>query len=206
MWPRLVTAVTAAAEQPNPQSLLASYGALVTLEPTPDEVPVLLLTGTIGVGKTVVADEISLKLEVAGRRVSNIDVDALCQIFPRPADDPFGERLRLAALRMLWAIHREAGAELLVLVAVVESDATVGGYREALPGAAITVVRLAASDEAIRMRLHHREQGSDLEWNLERTAELQRSFEAGPLQAIVIETSDCSVSEVAELVLRAVGW
>jgi adenylylsulfate kinase len=176
------------------------------LEPTPDEVPVLLLTGPIGVGKTVVADEISLKLEAAGRHVSNIDVDALCQIFPRPADDPLAERLRFAVLRMLWPIHREAGAELLVLVALVESGATVARYRDALGEAAVTVVRLAASDEAIRMRLHHREQGSDLEWNLGRTAELQRSFETAPLQAIVIETSDRSVSEVAELVLRAAGW
>lgn len=176
------------------------------VEPRLDKVPVLLLTGPVGVGKTTTAGEISLRLEVSGRPVSTIDLDALCQIFPRPADDPFAERLGFVALQMLWAIHREAGAKLLVLAGVVESDAALDSYRAAVPGAEITVVRLAAADEAIRSRVEHREQGSDLEWNLRRAAELQRVFETAPLQAIVIDTSFCSVSEVADQVLRAVGW
>jgi adenylylsulfate kinase-like enzyme len=167
---------------------------------------VLLITGPVGVGKSTVADEVSLLLEQSGRSHSNIDVDSLRQVFPRPSGDQFARNLGLSALQALWALHRDAGAESLILSTMVTSEAMVEEYRAVLPGADITVVRLAASDDVIQARLHHREQGSDLRWNLSRSAELQSFFESASLRSILVDTSALSAAEAAQAVLRAADW
>lgn len=51
---------------------------------TQQDVPTLLLTGTVGSGKTAIADEISVLLEEAGVRHAVIDVDRVCQLYPPP--------------------------------------------------------------------------------------------------------------------------
>ena len=167
-------------------------------------VPVLLITGPVGVGKTTVADEVSLILEGQGKAHSNVDMDALRQVFPRPADDPYAERAGLAALAAVWMIHQSAGAELLVIPTVVESNAMVNRYRSAIPRSGITVVRLTATTERLRSRIQHR--GADVPWNIKRAAQLERTLDEADLEAAVIDTSELSPAEVASAVLRAAGW
>ena len=61
----------------------------------------MVITGAVGVGKTTVAYEVRLRLKSAG--VSHVLIDDEFVLFsPYAADDPGGERVRLAALRALW--------------------------------------------------------------------------------------------------------
>ncbi len=60
-------------------------------------VPTLVLTGPVGVGKTVVAWEVAEILEERGVSFGCFDPDAI-HFRPRPPDDPFGERARDALL------------------------------------------------------------------------------------------------------------
>jgi len=61
-------------------------------------IPVLILSGPIGVGKTTVVPEIADLLVANGVRHAVVDLDALTWCFPRPAGDRFHQRLGLRNL------------------------------------------------------------------------------------------------------------
>jgi hypothetical protein len=164
-------------------------------------IPVLLITGPIGVGKTAVADEVSLRLERDGFHHSNIDMDGLRQVFPRPGDDPRAEQIGLQALKSVWLVHQKAGASALVIAELLSSEQALRGYRDAIPGAEIRVVALTASAEALRSRIVSRELGSDLDWALARSQETRAAQIYAWSEAVVVDTSRLSVSEVAARVL-----
>src|SRR5688500_2328997 len=104
----------------------------------------MVVTGPVGVGKTAVAIAVSELLDQAGIRHAMIDMDHLRWCYPASADDPFEIALGLRNLAAVAANYRSAGAGRLVLADVVESRADLAGYREAIPDAAILVVRLQA--------------------------------------------------------------
>lgn len=53
----------------------------------------LLLTGTVGAGKTTTADAVGLRLEAASVPHAIIDLDEIRRMWPHPASDPFGSRI-----------------------------------------------------------------------------------------------------------------
>ena len=134
----------------------------------------LVLTGPVGVGKTSVGAAVGARLAAADTPYAFVDADALRRYGPTPPDDPFGERVGLRNLAAVWATFGEAGTERLVLADVVESGEKVDGYREAVPGAEIVVVRLRANTATLERRLRGRESRDDLAWHLRRAPELDR--------------------------------
>lgn len=169
-------------------------------------VPLLLITGPIGVGKTAVASEVSEQLDTAGVAHALVDIDTLRWCYPRPPDDRFHRRLAMANLAAIWPNFRAAGAQRLVIADTIESRAELASFAAAIPGAAIVVVRLRASSTALARRIAHREVGSGLARHLERAVELTAIFDQARLEDHVIETDDLSVVEVARVVLARVGW
>jgi cellulose biosynthesis protein BcsQ len=129
-------------------------------------IPVVILTGTIGVGKTSVALEMSEILAARGVHHALVDLDALSYVFPRPSDDPYGQRVALQNLEAVWRNDQQHGAQRLILVRVVESKTELDLYRAAIPGADITVCRVLASAGQIASRIRAREIGSALDWHL----------------------------------------
>jgi adenylylsulfate kinase len=113
-------------------------------------------------------------LEATGVPHAVIDVDALSWRYPTPVDDPFNSRLALRNLICVWANFAKAGAARLILARVVETRDELGAFREAVPGAELTVVRLRASDETLLRRAAGREVGSHREWSLKRAVELAK--------------------------------
>src|SRR5215213_9965942 len=103
-------------------------------------IPVLVITGTVGVGTTSTGVATSDVLDDEGIAYALIDMDWLRWCQPRPSGDPFNMALGLRNLAAVWANCRAAGAERLVLVDVVESRSDLAGYHEALPGASIQIV------------------------------------------------------------------
>jgi hypothetical protein len=158
------------------------------------------------VGKTTVATEVSTILDHHQTPHVLIDMDALRQCFPAPLNDPFNDTLGLTNLAAVWPIFRAAGAERVVMVDIVESRHDVGKYDSAIPGARLTVVRLAASLTTLRDRVTRREVGSSREWFLQRTVELADLMERERVGDVVVPTDNRPLSDIAREVLCQSGW
>lgn len=86
----------------------------------PEHIPVLVVTGPVGVGKTTVATEISALLADAGIPHACGDMDGLRDAWPAPPDDRFNTALGLRNLAAIWRNFQAAGAQRLILADVVE--------------------------------------------------------------------------------------
>jgi 8-oxo-dGTP pyrophosphatase MutT (NUDIX family) len=120
-------------------------------------VPLLVITGPVGVGTFAVAAEVSDRLDAAGVAHALVDVDALRWCYLRPSADPYRVGLAMRNLAAVWDTFRAAGATGLVLADVVIARADLDRYREAVPGAEFTVVRLHAHPETLAARVGARE-------------------------------------------------
>ena len=168
---------------------------------------VLLVTGPVGAGKSALIGELSDRLTARDIPHSSIDVDWLCQFHPRPADDPYGERVALRCLRAVWEEQRAAcGATHLLLARVLERREHLEAYREVLGECDITVVRLRASVGELRRRLRERELGAGLEWHLTRAAELAEEMDLAAVEDVLVETDGRGVGEIADELLLRAGW
>src|SRR5476649_2065400 len=133
-------------------------------------IPVMLITGPVGVGKSTVASEISDLLTSIGAAHGLIDMDGLRACYPAPATDPFQVELGMKNLSAVWANYQAAGAKRLILVDILESRNALKEYQASVPGAELLVVRLQASVPTLINRVERREVGIGLYWHLRRTA------------------------------------
>ncbi|WP_206343142.1 adenylate kinase family protein [Streptomyces mesophilus] len=172
--------------------------------PSPQAV---LITGTVGVGKTSVADAVGDRLAEAGAPHGVVDLDRLCQVWPAPAGDPFNSRVLLRNVRAVAGTYLESGARRLVLAGVAESRDEVRALAEAV-GVPLTVCRLEAQLPVVRERLRarHTDDPEGLRWHLDRSGELAGILDAAHVADCSVDAARRTVTEVAEAVLRAVGW
>ena len=169
-------------------------------------IPVLLITGPVGVGKTTVSFAVSDILNAARTAHALVDVDSLRWCYPPPPGDRFHVALAMRNLAAVWANFRAAGAERLILADVLESREQLAQYREAVPGAAIQVVRLRATLGTLHGRVRQRETGTTLDWYLRRTAELATQMDRDRLEDLLVETDGRPATEIAREVLTRCGW
>lgn len=173
--------------------------------------PVVVITGPVGVGKTTTAGalgELLIEQEVTH---TFVDMDALTATFPRPPDDRFNERLGFRNLADVARNGREIGSTRLIVAGVVESRDGKERYREAIPDAEVTVVRLLAPIERIRARSaarHSTGMGSEagLAWEQDRAEELIAIMDAADAADVCIDTSERSPEEVASEIGMWLGW
>jgi hypothetical protein len=144
-----------------------------------------------------------------------IDADELDRIFPAPAGDPHKTNLTRRNLAAVWANLRDAGAQRLVLTMVAASlEDELPHVREAIPEAAISVVRLLASEGDLLERVRQREVGSGYGYQAQRTLEQARLMLQEPAEVeavrepplLVVDTSGRTVVEVAREILERPGW
>jgi hypothetical protein len=171
-----------------------------------ESVPVLVITGPVGVGKTAVAAEASELLARGRVAHAMVDMDALRRCFPRPPHDRFHAALGLRNLAAIWENFRAAGATRLVLAGVVEDREGVAAHAAAIPGAAVQVIRLRATLPTLLRRLEGREAGAGLDWSQGRSAELVELMERARVEDILVDTEGKSIAEVAREVVQRSGW
>lgn len=170
-------------------------------------VPVLLITGPVGVGKSSVFSEVGDLLQAAGIRFAAVELDALSYCHPpAPGDDRFRTDLTFRNLAAVWRNFRAAGAERLILSRVLESREELARYRKAVPGADITVVRLRASVPTLRKRVARREIGSGRTWHTRRAGELSRLMDRARVEDILVDTTGRTVNAIAREILDRTGW
>jgi hypothetical protein len=168
--------------------------------------PVLIITGPVGVGKTAVALATIELLEARDVPHAFFDGDSFTHFHPKPPDDHFGERFAIEALGMLVPrLRDEQGVKRLILAHVLWERENLTRYRRAIPDAEITVVRLTARLDEIDARIRHREAGS-VDWYLARARELDAHWAANPVEDFLVETTDRDVREIADEIVGAIGW
>ncbi|GGP75679.1 ATP-binding protein [Streptomyces melanogenes] len=169
----------------------------------------LLITGTVGVGKTSAADLLGDLLSDAGVPHAVMDLDRLCQSWPAPEDDPFNFALLLRNLRALTANFLDAGVERLVLAGVAESTADRDAYQAAI-GMPLKVCRLTADLPVVHSRLRHRHETDNdpesLPWHLERADQLDKVLEQADIADFTIDTTHVALPAVASAILKTAGW
>lgn len=169
-------------------------------------VPVLLVTGPVGVGKTAVIAEASGHLRHAGIPHAMVDLAVIGGCWPTPPGDPWNEELIHRNLACMSANFQQAGARRLLVCRVLEARSLLTPITEAVPGAVITVVRLRAPLEVIKARIRAREAGRDPQWHLDAADYLTRRLEDAKIEDHVIGNYDRPAEEAAAEMLRIAGW
>ncbi|MEO5710073.1 MAG: hypothetical protein ABIQ59_09645 [Nocardioidaceae bacterium] len=167
----------------------------------------LLLTGTVGIGKTTVAEAVGDMLRDVAVPNAVVDVDWLRAAWPAPPGDPFNGALALRNLAAVTANYLDAGVVRLVLAGVLETAEDRAAYAAVL-GMPLVVVRLVADASTVQRRLlrRHAEDDAARSWHLHRAGELHAIQEASGVEHFVVDTTSRSVVEVAGEVLRVSGW
>src|SRR5215470_1912304 len=168
-------------------------------------VPVLVITGPVGVGKSAIAAEAAWLLRQADVPHALVDLDRIEQCWPVPADDPWNERVSHRNLACMWANFRQAGADRLILMRVLEARSLLRRVTEAVPGAEITVVRLRAPLAVLHERIRSRE-ASDPSWFLGAATHTAEVLERVRVEDHLVDNQDRPLAVVAGEVLRLAGW
>jgi chloramphenicol 3-O-phosphotransferase len=166
-----------------------------------------VLTGTIGVGKTTVAEAISDSLHRAGHRHALLDLDWLGQLYP-PVDpsDPYRLDLALANLAQIVPNFVAAGARRFVIAATITSREELAGLRSSLPAGRLTVVLLTAPPEIVAARIQARDSGAMREDFLARTEALAEKIRSAGEADLVVDAGARPPDEVAAEILERLGW
>jgi hypothetical protein len=168
-------------------------------------VPVLVITGPVGVGKSTIAAEAAWLLRQADVPHALVDLDRIEQSWPVPADDPGNERVSHRNLACMWANFRQAGADRLIFARVLETRSLLRRVTKAVPGAQITVVRLRAPLAVLHERIRSRE-ASDPDWFLDAATHTAEVFERAQVEDHLVDNENRPATVVAEEVLHRVGW
>lgn len=169
---------------------------------------VVLVTGTVGVGKTTVGEALSVLLERARVPHGLVDTDAVRRMWPVPVDDPFHLELELANVAAVAENYRRAGAARLVVTGVVGRMEARTRYAQVLGTDCLFVARLTANEGVVRQRLGSRHAGDldGLRWHLARYGELESILEAAGLEDVLVDTSELEPPDVAARIATAAGW
>ncbi|MER6610286.1 hypothetical protein ABT282_31365 [Streptomyces sp. NPDC000927] len=167
----------------------------------------LLINGTVGVGKTSVAESVGDLLTHAGIPNAVIDLDWLRQSWPTPSEDPFNFGMMLRNLRSIAGNYLAAGADRLVLAGVIENQEDRKLCGDAV-GAELSVCRLRAELPVIHQRLTRRHDGEPevLRWHLARAGELAGILERAAADDFTVDATTRPVGEVAAEVTTKAGW
>jgi hypothetical protein len=168
-------------------------------------IPVLVVTGPIGVGKSAVLYEADSLLVAAGSRHATVELEELARCWS-PAIEPARAAFVYRNLAAVWANFAAVGADRLLLSALVERRTDVEGVVEAVPGTVVTVARLHAPLAVLEQRVRSREAGDSVEGELDGARWWARHFEEQHPEDFVVESGGRHVGEIAEELLRRAGW
>jgi adenylylsulfate kinase len=162
---------------------------------------VIVITGSMGAGKTTVLGEAADLLAAHGMAYAAVDLDALGVSH---LNDSAGD-LAYANLRSVWANYAAAGARHVLVATAVESRSELDRLHDAIPHAEFVVCRLRAPLETMKERVRLREPGMHQEKFVARVAELERLLDAAAVEDFTV-TNSGSVTDAAREMLVKAGW
>jgi predicted kinase len=169
-------------------------------------VPVVVVTGTIGAGKSTIANVASEILHARDIRHGLIEVDSFEGVYPPPdPNDPFNNEFGMRNIATLWPAYLDAGITRAIVTMTLESHDDADELLAALGSPPATVVRLDASQEVREERIERREFGDLREHFLKRTGFLAEKMDAAGIGDIVIANEE-EPRLVATRLLEQLGW
>lgn len=167
-------------------------------------VPMLVISGPPGVGKTTLAWQLFSRCTSAGLDPAMVDLDLLGAAWPAPADDPHQSRLKAQNLAAVWANFQANGSRRLIVAAVVETESEKQMLRAAV-GGDLLLCRLKASAGTLadRIRGRGRDVGDDMDKLTRRAAELSIQLAERDVGDLVLDTDLQTPDEVADVALTA---
>jgi hypothetical protein len=167
-------------------------------------VPVLLVTGPIGVGKTAVLREADSLLIEAGVRHATVELEEIARCWPE-AIEPSRASFVYKNLAALWSNFAAVGATRLLLSALIEHRLEVQRVSEAVPGAVVTVARLHAPLAVLEQRIRLREPASP-DGEIDGARWWTQHFEGEHPEDYLVESDQRPVREIAGDMLRLADW
>lgn len=166
----------------------------------------VLLTGSVGAGKTSTAYALGEALGARGIPGAVIDLDNLAVAWPAPPGDPFRFAVTMDGLAALAGVYARHGMTSLVLAGVVETVQQRDRLAAAL-GVRPTVIRLTAPVAVLQARVSARA-GTDAErdWHVERAPELAAILDRAGLEDHVVSTEAKATDAVGQEILTLLAW
>jgi hypothetical protein len=164
----------------------------------------LIVTGSMGAGKSSVIAEASDILRLRNIVHAAIDIDALCLAhLPSTASS---RTVMYRNLQLVCENYTSLGVTRLLLARAIENLAELELCRDAASASNTVICRLTASVEVMRQRVKMRESGA-LQGNfVARVAKLNFILDRARLEDFTITNEARSVNEVANEVLTRAGW
>jgi hypothetical protein len=165
----------------------------------------LLLTGTVGAGKTTLAKEAGELLRAAGVPHAVIELDWLAWCSPPPGDTSLRRRLLLDNLGSVRRNYEAGAIDRFVLAGSIVSTDHLRAVEEALR-TRLAVVRVEAPPAVIAARLDRRDPASKTIDSLVHLREFDGRVRAAVPGCPCVENAGADVVGTARRVLRAAGW
>jgi hypothetical protein len=163
---------------------------------------VLVVSGSMGAGKTTMLGELSDLLTAERVAHAAIDLDWLGLVYVAnpPAD------LAFRNLAAVWPNYAALGVERLLLALAVESASEVEQIRAATGGDLVTVCRLRASISVMQERVRLREPGMLQSHFVRRVSDLEARLDSANLADFEVSNERRSLSVVAREILVRARW
>lgn len=164
----------------------------------------LIITGSMGAGKTSVLNEASDILALQNIPHAAIDLDAFGL-----AHLPSGASNDAAMYRNLRSVcknYTSLGVWRFLVARAIEDHATLERCRKAVSAKSTVVCRLTASIGTMRQRVRMRESGVQQKQLVARVEELNSILDRARLENFSIASDHCSVTRVAREMLLRAGW
>jgi hypothetical protein len=164
---------------------------------------VLVISGSMGAGKTAVMGEVSDLLLARGVQHAAIDLDMVQT--PLLPDDQ-SNQVALKNASALFQNCRNAGIDRFVVACAIESAKQLEDLTAASGATTVVVCRLTAAHQTMTDRLRVREPGLRQQEFIDRARELDATLDRSRVEQFSVANDQRSITEVATDVLTNAGW
>lgn len=183
--------------------MTAIYRIMPNFSSPPSE-SLLVITGTMGAGKSAVLAEASDLLAMRGFVHAAIDLDALG--LAHLSAPSLNDEAMYANLESVCGNYARLGVRRFMVARALESAAELDLCRSACNAENVVVCRLTASSECMRQRVQTRETGVLQGQFVARVDELNAILDRARLESLKIANEGRSITEVAREMLILAGW
>jgi len=164
----------------------------------------LILTGTMGAGKTVVLGEASDIL--AQRQIIHAAIDLDAFGLAHLPDAARSDDVMYDNLRSICRNYAALGVQRFLVARAIEDRAQLKLCRDIIPAISTVVCRLTASIEVMKRRVQVRDLGISRREYVARVAKLNVILDRARLEDFAVANESRSLTDVALEVLVKAGW